>query len=179
MNRVLDDIISNHPVGVVNMALFACEKKYYDLFRNLGVKTINFDAQTSCMLHIDYEPAIRDAMALLTRTGHKHPVYLAGLSKEIGQNDDRIKLYRKTVCEFGYEKFAEQVLFGDYPDRKAVAEGYPVTGYFHWSLLDNLEWHCGIRPRFGLAYVNFHTGARTLKLSGEYFREVLRKNQIP
>lgn len=124
MNRVLDDIISNHPVGVVNMALFACEKKYYDLFRNLGVKTINFDAQTSCMLHIDYEPAIRDAMALLTRTGHKHPVYLAGLSKEIGQNDDRIKLYRKTVCEFGYEKFAEQVLFGEYPDRKAVVEGY-------------------------------------------------------
>lgn len=63
--------------------------------------------------------------------------------------------------------------------QQAVAEGYPVTGYFHWSLLDNLEWHCGIRPRFGLTYVNYHTGARTLKLSGEYFREVIRKNQIP
>lgn len=62
--------------------------------------------------------------------------------------------------------------------QQAVAEGYPVTGYFHWSLLDNLEWHCGYRSRFGLVYVNFRTGERTLKLGGKYFREVVRCNRI-
>ena len=124
MNRILDDIISNHPIGIVNMALFSCEKKYYDLFRTSGVRTINFDVQTSCMLHIDYEPAMSAAMKLLKSTGHRHPVYLAGLKEDIGQSDDRIKLYEKMAGEFGYGSFGKHILFGQYPDQKALTEGY-------------------------------------------------------
>jgi len=54
---------------------------------------------------------------------------------------------------------------------EAVAQGAPVRGYFAWTLLDNFEWAYGYRPRFGLAYVDYVTQARVLKLSGETYRD--------
>ena len=61
---------------------------------------------------------------------------------------------------------------------KAVREGIPVKGYFHWSLMDNLEWHQGFRPRFGFLYVNYTTQERTPKLSAEWMKEVIRTGRI-
>jgi beta-glucosidase len=45
--------------------------------------------------------------------------------------------------------------------QRSRAEGIPVTGYFHWSLLDNFEWEKGYRPRFGLYRLDRQTLART------------------
>jgi beta-glucosidase len=45
--------------------------------------------------------------------------------------------------------------------QRATAEGVPVRGYFHWSLLDNFEWTGGLRPRFGLYRVDNATQQRT------------------
>jgi beta-glucosidase len=58
--------------------------------------------------------------------------------------------------------------------RDAIAAGVPIEGYFAWSLLDNFEWAEGYVRRFGLAYVDFDTQRRTLKLSGEWFRDFLQ-----
>lgn len=57
---------------------------------------------------------------------------------------------------------------------RAVEEGWPLKGYFVWSLLDNFEWACGYEKRFGLVYVNYQTLERTPKLSAKYYREVIR-----
>ena len=61
---------------------------------------------------------------------------------------------------------------------RAVRDGIPVKGYFHWSLLDNLEWHLGFRPRFGLIYVNYTTLERIPKTSFYWFRELIRSGRI-
>jgi beta-glucosidase len=61
---------------------------------------------------------------------------------------------------------------------RAVAEGYPVKGYFLWSLMDNFEWADGYTNRFGLHYVDYETLKRTPKLSAEYYREVIARNAV-
>ena len=59
---------------------------------------------------------------------------------------------------------------------RAIGQGTDVRGYFQWSLTDNFEWAEGYDPRFGLAYVDYATGDRTLKDSGRWYREVIRSN---
>ncbi|MGI8664836.1 MAG: GH1 family beta-glucosidase [Jatrophihabitans sp.] len=56
----------------------------------------------------------------------------------------------------------------------ACAQGAPVKGYFAWSLIDNFEWSYGYWPRFGLAYVDFETQRRTMKLSGHRYQALIR-----
>ncbi len=53
-----------------------------------------------------------------------------------------------------------------------------MRGYHAWTLLDNFEWAEGYRQRFGLAYVDFATGERTLKESGRWFGRVIAENQL-
>ncbi len=60
--------------------------------------------------------------------------------------------------------------------RRAMDEGVPVKGYFHWSLMDNFEWALGYEPRFGLIYVNYKDLQRTVKDSGHWFARVIKEN---
>ncbi|MGH9560486.1 MAG: GH1 family beta-glucosidase, partial [Terracidiphilus sp.] len=62
--------------------------------------------------------------------------------------------------------------------QRATAEGYPVKGYFVWSLLDNFEWADGFSKRFGIYYVDFKTESRTPKLSAEWYREAIAHNSV-
>lgn len=56
----------------------------------------------------------------------------------------------------------------------AIEKGIDIGGYFHWSLLDNFEWRCGYRPRFGLVHVDFETMQRTPKPSAEFYHRIIR-----
>ncbi len=59
---------------------------------------------------------------------------------------------------------------------RAIQDGVPVKGYFHWSFMDNFEWALGYGQRFGLVYVDFKTQQRTVKDSGRWFSDVIRAN---
>jgi beta-glucosidase len=61
---------------------------------------------------------------------------------------------------------------------RATAEGFPVKGYFLWSLMDNFEWADGYSKRFGIYYVDFRTERRIPKLSAEWYREVIARNAV-
>ena len=62
--------------------------------------------------------------------------------------------------------------------QRAITEGYPLIGYFQWSLMDNFEWSCGYTKRFGLTHVDYKTQQRTAKLSFRWYQQVIRGNRI-
>lgn len=62
--------------------------------------------------------------------------------------------------------------------QRATSEGYPVKGYFAWSLMDNFEWAEGHAARFGLYYTDYVTQRRIPKLSAEWFKQLIAANQL-
>lgn len=60
---------------------------------------------------------------------------------------------------------------------EAIKEGYNITSYHHWSLMDNFEWAEGYSMRFGLHEVDFNTQKRTLRPSGELYRSIIHNSK--
>lgn len=60
---------------------------------------------------------------------------------------------------------------------RAIERGVPLTGYFAWSLMDNMEWADGYRPRFGLVHVDWKTQRRVLKDSGTAYAQIIRAHR--
>ncbi len=61
---------------------------------------------------------------------------------------------------------------------RAVSEGFPVRGYFVWSLMDNFEWADGYNLRFGIYYVDYKTQKRIPKQSAFFYRDTIARNAI-
>ena len=61
---------------------------------------------------------------------------------------------------------------------RAVSEGYPLMGYFLWSLLDNFEWAYGYDRRFGITYVDYRTQQRIPKASFHWYGHCILENRI-
>lgn len=59
---------------------------------------------------------------------------------------------------------------------EAIRRGVDVRGYFVWSLLDNYEWSFGYSKRFGIVHMNYANQKRTIKSSGRFYSDVIRRN---
>ncbi len=59
---------------------------------------------------------------------------------------------------------------------KAIQAGVPVTGYFHWSIMDNFEWGEGYKERLGLIFIDYPTQKRILKDSAYWYQRVIASN---
>ena len=62
--------------------------------------------------------------------------------------------------------------------QRASTEGYPVKGYFVWSLMDNFEWAEGFTARFGIHHTDFETQQRIPKLSAAWFKELIAASHV-
>lgn len=56
---------------------------------------------------------------------------------------------------------------------KGMENGCDIRGYFQWSLMDNLEWHSGYDPRFGLIFIDFRNQQRIWKDSAKWYKEYI------
>ncbi len=63
------------------------------------------------------------------------------------------------------EAFIEGALAGV---QRCLEDGLPISGYFHWSLLDNFEWQKGYSMTFGLIAVDRTNQTRSPKPSLTY-----------
>jgi beta-glucosidase len=59
----------------------------------------------------------------------------------------------------------------------AARAGVDVRGYFVWSLIDNFEWTYGFDRRFGIVHVDFDSQRRTVKDSGYWYGELIRRQK--
>lgn len=62
---------------------------------------------------------------------------------------------------------------------RASRRGVDVRGYFHWTAVDNYEWHQGFSgARFGIVAFDPATGVRQVKRSGEWLGKVIAKGAL-
>ncbi|MBN2684220.1 MAG: glycoside hydrolase family 1 protein [Pontiellaceae bacterium] len=63
---------------------------------------------------------------------------------------------------------------------RALQEGIPILGYYHWSFVDNFEWREGFSKRFGLVSVQHDDPdlIRVPRPSAFLYSEIARKNAI-
>ena len=59
---------------------------------------------------------------------------------------------------------------------RAIKNGAPIKGYFHWSLLDNFEWKWGFTPKFGLYEVDRQSLQRRPRPSSRFYAKICKNN---
>lgn len=115
-------------------------------------------------------------------------VYPDGMYRILKQFAKYDKIKKIYVTENG-ASFKDEMINGEINDAKrtqflkdylgqvlkAKREGVNIGGYFVWSFMDNFEWAEGFRPRFGLVGVDFKTQERTIKASGKWYSEFLKR----
>ena len=62
--------------------------------------------------------------------------------------------------------------------RKAIGDGVPISGYVHWSLVDNFEWISGYTQQLGLVAVDRATFKRTPKPSAAIYAAIVKRNAL-
>ncbi|MFQ5341827.1 MAG: family 1 glycosylhydrolase, partial [Anaerolineae bacterium] len=62
---------------------------------------------------------------------------------------------------------------------RAVQDGVPVRGFFHWTLVDNFEWIEGWSMRFGLIGLDVETQERRPKPAAQVYASICKSNKLP
>ncbi len=62
---------------------------------------------------------------------------------------------------------------------RAISAGVPVTGYFHWSLMDTNELYGGgYKHMFGLIQVRYDTLERVPRKSWYYYKQIIAQGEV-
>ena len=116
-----------------------------------GSRPVPEGAETTQMGYEFYPQALENVL----RAVHKElPIPLMVTENGIATSDDTRRV-----------AFIEQALNGV---QRCMADGIPILGYCHWSLMDNFEWQKGFSMTFGLIAVDRVTQTRIPKPSLSY-----------
>ncbi|NTV30367.1 glycoside hydrolase family 1 protein [candidate division WWE3 bacterium] len=108
-----------------------------------------------------------------------NPGGLGELLRELGKYEIPIYVTENGLAD-SHDKYRQQFIRDMLiACGQALANGVDVRGYFHWSLLDNYEWHHGFWPRFGLVEIDRNNNlARKPRRSFEYYAKIIRERRI-
>lgn len=62
--------------------------------------------------------------------------------------------------------------------KELKSRGYNISAYYVWSAIDLLSWTNGYNKRYGLIGVDFKTMQRTIKLSGEWYKNFIESENL-
>ena len=114
------------------------------------------------LTQMDYEFYPQALEHVIRKVHEELPIDIIVTENGIGTSDDTRR-----------EEFIRTALAGV---ESAIADGIPVKGYMHWSLMDNFEWQKGFSMTFGLIAVDRTTQKRSpkpsLALLGSYAKEI-------
>jgi len=113
--------------------------------------------------------ALHDMVLRVTRDYERPPIEITENGCAYGDGPDARGVVRDERRIDFHRGYLEQLW-------RAIEAGADVRAYHAWSLLDNFEWAEGYAPRFGLAWVDSATRARTLKESGRWYGRVAAEN---
>lgn len=139
-----------------------------------GAVPIGMGGRDGARTHLDWEVwprALRDAVAWVTDEYDAPEIEITenGCAWNAGPDEDGVV---RDVFRIDFHRRYLAAL------HEAIEDGANVVAYHAWSLLDNFEWAEGYSQRFGLAWVDFETGERTLKQSGEWYGGVASDNGL-
>ena len=113
-----------------------------------------------------------DTLRALDREAPRLPVYVT----ENGYGSDDYVTPEGDVNDLERIAYLEGHLDAGW---RAIQDGVNLSGYFHWSLMDNFEWARGYHRRFGLYFVDFGTQRRLPKRSAAVYAQIARTNALP
>ena len=119
------------------------------------------------------EPTVVQANPGDPRTGFDWPITPEGLYWSVRFHHERYGL-PMMIAENGLSSLDWVSEDGAVHDPQRI----DFTSRYLRSLLDNFEWAEGYRHRFGLVHVDFETQKRTIKDSGWWYRDVIRRNGL-
>ena len=109
-------------------------------------------------------------------------IYPKGLYKVVKKNYDRYQLpiyiTENGIPDSTDSKRAKFIYDHMVETKRLIDHGVDVRRYYHWSLLDNMEWNDGYGPRFGLVEVDYDTLERHIRKSGYIYGELCKEKKI-
>ncbi|MGA7243113.1 MAG: GH1 family beta-glucosidase [Terracidiphilus sp.] len=146
---------ADSPKGYVVETMPASYPHMYSPWIQIGPECIYWTVRNVCDIWKDKVPAV-----FITENGTSSDDVLTPDGRV--EDVDRVMYLRNHLTQL----------------HRAASEGYPVKGYFLWSLLDNFEWADGYSKRFGIHYVDFKTLKRYPKLSAEWYKNTIATNAV-
>ena len=157
-------------------------REWVAYFKDIGIRDLDMaaDAVPTAPVGLDQGPrthcgwevwpdALYDMLMRLTRDYDEPELEITENGCSYPEGPDGDGVIRDSLRIDFYRGYLEAVA-------RAIGDGARVAGYHAWSLLDNFEWSEGYGERFGLAWVDFDTGERSLKESGRFYAEVASAN---
>jgi beta-glucosidase len=139
--------------------------------RNIGVRQIPGPGPRTAFGWEVWPAGLYQMIKRIDADYGRPPIFITenGCSYPAGPGPDG-RVHDPDRIEF-YEGYIGQVA-------RARDEGCDVRGYYTWTLIDNFEWAMGFSQRFGIVHVDFDTQKRTIKDSGYWMRDLIKKNEI-